>query len=252
VARALKGVAQRPYVFTKGSMVWNEQGQIGHSLKAASLRREVEASLRRLQADAIDLYQIHWPEPESDIEEGWSTLAELKQEGKLRHIGVSNFNVAQLRRAMASAPVETLQPPYSLIDRDAEAEILPFAREHNIGVIVYSPMNSGLLSGAMTRERIANLPEDDWRKHDTQVQEPHLSRNLDLVERLRTVGRRHGRSPGEVAIAWTLQNPAVTAAIVGGRSPTQVEGIIGAADLHLTVAEMREIESGTVASTDSR
>jgi aryl-alcohol dehydrogenase-like predicted oxidoreductase len=163
VARALKGVAQRPYVFTKGSMVWNEQGQIGHSLKAASLRREVEASLRRLQADAIDLYQIHWPDPESDIEEGWSTLAELKQEGKLRHIGVSNFNVEQLRRAMAIAPVETLQPPYSLIDRDAEAEILPFARERNIGVIVYSPMNSGLLSGAMTRERIANLPEDDWR-----------------------------------------------------------------------------------------
>jgi aryl-alcohol dehydrogenase-like predicted oxidoreductase len=216
------------------------------------LRREVEASLRRLQADAIDLYQIHWPEPESDIEEGWSTLAELKQEGKLHHIGVSNFNVAQMRRAMAIAPVETLQPPYSLLDRDAEAEILPFARERNIGVIVYSPMNSGLLSGAMTRERIANLPEDDRRKHDPQFQEPHLARNLDLVERLRTVGRRHGRSPGEVAIAWTLQNPAVTAAIVGGRSPAQVEGIIGAADLHLTVAEMREIESGTVASTDSR
>lgn len=248
VARALKGVAQRPYVFTKGSMVWNERREIGHSLKAASLRREVEASLRRLQTETIDLYQIHWPDPESDIEEGWSTLAELKKEGKLRHIGVSNFNVEQMRRAMAIAPVETFQPPYSLLKRDVEAEILPFAREHSIGVIVYSPMYSGLLTGAMTRERIANLPADDWRKHDTQFQEPQLSRNLQLVERLRAIGSRHGRSPGEVAIAWTLQNPAVTAAIVGGRSPAQVEGIIGAADLHLDAEDMRQIEASMLPS----
>jgi aryl-alcohol dehydrogenase-like predicted oxidoreductase len=248
VARALKGVARRPYVFTKGSQVWNEQRQIGHSLKAASLRREVEASLRRLQTDVIDLYQIHWPDPEPDIEEGWSTLAALKTEGKLRHIGVSNFNVEQMRRAMAIAPVETLQPPYSLLRREVEAEILPFAREHDIGVIVYSPMYSGLLTGAMTRQRIANLPEDDWRKRDAQFQEPQLSRNLELVERLRTVGRRHGRSPGEVAIAWTLRNPAVTGAIVGGRSPEQVEVIVGAADLHLSAEDVREIESGMLAS----
>jgi aryl-alcohol dehydrogenase-like predicted oxidoreductase len=248
VARALKGVARRPYVFTKGSQVWNEQRQIGHSLKAASLRREVEASLRRLQTDVIDLYQIHWPDPEPDIEEGWSTLAALKTEGKLRHIGVSNFNVEQMRRAMAMAPVETLQPPYSLLRREVEAEILPFAREHDIGVIVYSPMYSGLLTGAMTRQRIANLPEDDWRKRDAQFQEPQLSRNLELVERLRTVGRRHGRSPGEVAIAWTLRNPAVTGAIVGGRSPEQVGVIVGAADLHLSAEDVREIESGMLAS----
>jgi len=248
VARALTGVAPRPYVFTKGSMVWDEQGWVSHSLKAASLRREVEASLRRLQTDTIDLYQLHWPDPEPDIEEGWGALAELKREGKLRHIGVSNFNVAQMRRAMAIAPVETLQPPYSLLRRDVEAEILPFARAHDIGVIVYSPMYSGLLTGTMTRQRIANLPEDDWRKRDAQFQEPQLARNLELVERLRAVGRRYGRSPGEVAIAWTLRNPAVTAAIVGGRSPAQVEGVIGAADLHLTADDLREIESGMVPS----
>jgi len=252
VARALAGVAQRPYVFTKGSMVWNAQGQVGHSLKAASLRREVAASLRRLQTDAIDLYLIHWPDPDPEIEEGWSALAALKQEGKLRHIGVSNFDVEQMRRAMAIAPVEVLEPPYSLVKRAVEAEILPFARQHSIGVIVYSPMSSGLLTGTMTRARIASLPEDDWRKRDAQFQEPQLSRNLALVERLRTVGRRYGRSPGEVAIAWTLRNPAVTAAIVGGRNPAQVEGIVGAAGLHLTADDVREIESGMLAPGSSR
>ena len=244
VARALKGRSIRPYVFTKCSMVWNDQRQVSHSLKAASIRREAEASLRRLQLDAIDLYQIHWPDPEPEIEEGWATMAALKQEGKVRHIGVSNFNVEQLRRAQAIAPVETLQPPYSLLERGAEQAILPYCRQRNIGVIVYSPMYSGLLTGAMTRERIANLPQDDWRRRDAEFQEPRLSRNLHLVERLRQVGRRHERSPGEVAIAWTLRNPAVTGAIVGGRRPEQVDGIIGAAALRLTDEDVREIESG--------
>jgi aryl-alcohol dehydrogenase-like predicted oxidoreductase len=243
VARALEGRSIRPYVFTKCSMVWNDQRQVSRSLKAASIRREAEASLRRLQLDAIDLYQIHWPDPEPEIEEGWATMAALKQEGKVRHIGVSNFNAEQLRRAQAIAPVETLQPPYSLLERGAEQAILPYCRQHNIGVIVYSPMASGLLTGAMTRERIANLPQDDWRRRDAEFQEPRLSRNLQLVERLRAVGRRHGRSPGEVAIAWTLRNPAVTGAIVGGRRPEQVAGIIGAAALRLTAEDVREIES---------
>jgi aryl-alcohol dehydrogenase-like predicted oxidoreductase len=243
VARALKGHSIRPYVFTKCSMVWNDQRQVSHSLKAASIRCEAEASLRRLQLDAIDLYQIHWPDPEPEIEEGWATMAALKQEGKVRHIGVSNFNVEQLRRAQAIATVETLQPPYSLLERGAEQAILPYCRQHNIGVIVYSPMYSGLLTGAMTRERIANLPQDDWRRRDAEFQEPRLSRNLQVVERLRAVGRRHGRSPGEVAIAWTLRNPAVTGAIVGGRRPEQVAGIIGAAALRLTDEDVREIES---------
>lgn len=243
VARALDGMSQRPYVFTKCSMIWNDQREVGHSLKRDSLRRELEASLRRLRVDAIDLYQIHWPSPDPEIEEGWAALAEFKREGKVRHIGVSNFNVEQLQRAAAIAPVETLQPPYSLLERDVEAEILPYAREHNIGVIVYSPMASGLLTGAMTRERVAAMPQDDWRKHDAEFQEPRLSQNLELVERLRAIGDRHGRSPGEVAIAWALHNPAVTAAIVGSRSPEQTEGVIGAGAFRLTDDEVSEIEA---------
>lgn len=243
VARALDGMSQRPYVFTKCSMIWNDQREVGHSLKRDSLRRELEASLRRLRVDAIDLYQIHWPSPDPEIEEGWAALAEFKREGKVRHIGVSNFNVGQLQRAGAIAPVETLQPPYSLLERDVEAEILPYAREHNIGVIVYSPMASGLLTGAMTRERVAAMPQDDWRKHDAEFQEPRLSQNLELVERLRAIGERHGRSPGEVAIAWALHNTAVTAAIVGSRSPEQTEGVIGAGAFRLTDDEVREIEA---------
>lgn len=243
VARALDGMSQRPYVFTKCSMIWNDQREVGHSLKRDSLRRELEASLRRLRVDAIDLYQIHWPSPDPEIEEGWAALAEFKREGKVRHIGVSNFNVEQLQRAAAIAPVETLQPPYSLLERDVEAEILPYAREHNIGVIVYSPMASGLLTGAMTRERVAAMPQDDWRKHDAEFQEPRLSQNLELVERLRAIGERHGRSPGEVAIAWALHNPAVTAAIVGSRSPEQTEGVIGAGAFRLTDDEVSEIDA---------
>jgi aryl-alcohol dehydrogenase-like predicted oxidoreductase len=243
VARALDGMSRRPYVFTKCSMIWNDQREVGHSLKRDSLRRELEASLRRLRVDVIDLYQIHWPRPDPEIEEGWAALAEFKRGGKVRHIGVSNFNVEQLQRAAAIAPVETLQPPYSLLERGVEAEVLPYARDHNIGVIVYSPMASGLLTGAMTRERVAAMPQDDWRKHDAEFQEPRLSQNLELVERLRAIGERHGRSPGEVAIAWTLHNTAVTAAIVGSRSPEQTEGVIGAGAFRLTDDEVREIEA---------
>jgi aryl-alcohol dehydrogenase-like predicted oxidoreductase len=244
VARALEGISPRPYVFTKCSMVWNDRREISHSLKRDSLRRELEASLRRLKTDVIDLYQIHWPEPDSEIEEGWTTLAEFKREGKVRHIGVSNFDVRHIKRAQAIAPVETLQPPYSLVSREVERDILPYCRRQNIGVIVYSPMYSGLLTGAITRERIAAMPQDDWRKRDPEFREPRLARNLELVERLRVVGKRHGRSPGEVAIAWTLHNPAVSAAIVGGRSHQQVEGVVGAADFRLTNDEVHEIESG--------
>lgn len=243
VGQAIKGMAQRPHIFTKCSMVWNDQGQISHSLKADSIRREAENSLRRLGIDVIDLYQIHWPDPDPEIEEGWSTLAALKREGKVRHIGVSNFNVEQLRRAEAIAPVETLQPPCSLLERDVERDVLPYCLERQIGVIVYSPMYSGLLTGAMTRERIARMPEDDWRKRDPQFQEPLLTRNLELVERLRQVAARYGRTPGEVAIAWTLRLPAVTGAIVGARSPEQVAGIIGAGEFRLTDEAAREIEA---------
>ena len=241
VARAIKGHSPRPYVFTKCSLVWDKQGTIGNSLKAESIRREVEDSLRRLQVDVLDLYQIHWPIPDEAIEEGWTTLAALKREGKVRYIGVSNFSVDQMRRAQAIAPIDSLQPPYSLINRGIEDDILEFCQAHQIGVIVYSPMASGLLTGAMTPERIQNFPADDWRRNNSEFQEPRLSRNLALVDLLREIGRRHGRSPGEVAIAWTLRQPAVTGAIVGSRRPSQVDGIIGAAEFRLTEQELAEL-----------
>jgi aryl-alcohol dehydrogenase-like predicted oxidoreductase len=242
VARALKGVSERPYVFTKCSLVWDENANVENVLEKDSVKRECKDSLRRLQADVIDLYQIHWPNPEEDIEEGWSALAELKEEGKVRHIGVSNFNVEQMERAQEIAPVETLQPPYNLIDRNIEEEILPYCGERDIGVIVYSPMKSGLLTGKMTPERVQNLPSDDWRRDAPEFNEPRLSRNLELVGLLEEIGEEHGRSPAEVAIAWTLRHPAVTAAIVGGRRPDQVDGIIGAAELRLSEDELERIE----------
>jgi aryl-alcohol dehydrogenase-like predicted oxidoreductase len=243
VAKALKGRTNRPYIFTKCSMIWNEKGEISRSLKADSMRREVEASLRRLNIETIDLYQIHWPSPEPEIEEGWATLAKLKDEGKIRHIGVSNFNIEQLQRAQAIAPVTSLQPPYSLINRKVESEVLPFCQQHHIGVIVYSPMQSGLLTGAMNSERVANMPNDDWRKQSNEFQEPRLSRNLKLVETLRRIGQEHEKSPGEVAIAWTLNNPTVTAAIVGGRNGKQVEGIIGAGEFRLDKSALEKIST---------
>jgi aryl-alcohol dehydrogenase-like predicted oxidoreductase len=243
VARALEGIPHRPYIFTKCERVWNERGELSGSLKAGSLRRECEASLRRLKVDVIDLYQIHWPLPDEDLEEGWTTLAKLKEEGKVRYIAVSNFNVSQMQRAQAIAPITSLQPPYSMLAREVEKEILPYCAEQNIGVIVYAPMRSGLLSGAMTRERAGALPDDDWRRRDPDFQEPKLSRHLQLVDLLRSIGKRHGRTPGEVAIAWTLRHPAVTAAIVGLRRPEQVSGIVGAGEFRLSSEEIGEIDS---------
>ncbi len=243
VAKALRGRSDRPYIFTKCSLIWDEKREIGHSLKADSLRREVEGSLRRLDVETIDLYQIHWPNPDPEIEEGWTTLSKLKDEGKVRYIGVSNFNVEQMKRAETIAPITSLQPPYSLVKREVEAEILPYCKDHNIGVIVYAPMQSGLLTGSMTHGRAANLPDNDWRKSNSEFQEPRLSRNLKLVDLLKDIGQRHGRSPGETAIAWTLRNPAVTAAIVGGRDAKQVEGTIGAAEFRLNEQEIGEIDT---------
>jgi aryl-alcohol dehydrogenase-like predicted oxidoreductase len=235
VGRALEGLdaGERPYVFTKASLLEGPGRTVVHSLKRDSILREAEASLRRLRVDAIDLYQIHWPIPEEDIEEGWATFAELRAAGLVRHIGVSNFSVAQLRRIREVAPVETLQPQYSLIERDAEDELLPFAGREGIGVVVYSPMGSGLLTGAMTRERIAGLPGDDWRKHDDRFREPRLSQHLALVDRMRAVASRHDASVGAVAVAWALHNPAVDGAIVGFRRPDQVDPIVAAAGLDL-------------------
>lgn len=243
VARALRGISPRPYVFTKCARVWDENRQIGKCLKRDSIRRECEASLRRLNLDVIDLYQIHWPEPDQDLEEGWSALAELQREGKVRWIGVSNFNTSQLQRAQSIAPITSLQPPYSILSPEIEAEILPFCQANAIGTIVYSPMKSGLLSGKMTRDRIAQMPPDDFRRRTPQFNEPLLTRNLALVELMREIGAAYGRTPGEVAIAWTLRHPAVTAAIVGLRSPAQLDGVIGAAGFRLEPAHIARLEA---------
>jgi aryl-alcohol dehydrogenase-like predicted oxidoreductase len=243
VARALEGRTPRPYVFTKCERVWDSNREVGASLKAGSVRRECEDSLRRLKTDVIDLYQIHWPEPDEDIEEGWTAMARLKEEGKVRYLGVSNFTVSQMQRAQAIAPITSLQPPYSVVTREIENEILPYAGRNGIGVIVYSPMSAGLLTGAMTRERVARFTQEDWRRNLPNFREPLLSRNLRVVERLREIGKRHGRGPGEVAIAWTLAHPAVTGAIVGFRSAQQLAGVMGASEFRLDQGEIAEIET---------
>ena len=241
VARALEGIAPKPYVFTKCERAWDEDRKITPRLKRDSIRRECENSLRRLKIDVIDLYQIHWPEPDEDIEEGWETMLRLKEEGKVRWVGVSNFNVSQLKRIQALGPITSLQPPYSIISPEIETELLPYCKANDIGVIVYSPMKSGLLTGKMTRERVAAMPEDDFRKRVAQFHEPKLTRNLNLAELLRTIGNRCGRTTGEVAIAWALRHPAVTGAIVGLRSAEQLEGVRSAMDLRLSADEVTEI-----------
>ena len=234
VARALKTASHKPLVFTKCSMRWHADRSIYRSLKAESVREELESSLRRLGVETIDLYQIHWPNPETEIEEGWEALAKLREQGKVRWIGVSNFNVEQMKRVQKIAPITSLQPPYSMLRRAIEEDILPFAQANNIGVINYSPMVSGLLTGKMTAERVAALPADDWRKRAVEFNEPRLSRNLKLVELLREIGAEHKVEPGVVAVAWTLRHPAITAAIVGGRSAQQVDGIVPALTFRLS------------------
>jgi aryl-alcohol dehydrogenase-like predicted oxidoreductase len=241
VGAAIKSSSQRPYVFTKCSMRWHEDRSIYRSLRAASLAEELEGSLRRLGRETIDLYQIHWPNPEEEIEEAWEALTRFREQGKIRWIGVSNFNVDQMKRALKIAPITSLQPPYSMLRPAVEKEILPFAKENGIGVINYSPMVSGLLTGKMTAERVAALPADDWRRRSVEFNEPRLSRNLRLVELLTEIGSGHQVGPGVVAVAWTLHNPAITAAIVGGRSPQQVEGLTPALDFRLSGEEFARI-----------
>ena len=234
VGRALKSTSNKPFVFTKCSMRWHQDRSIYRSLKTESIAEELEGSLRRLGVETIDLYQIHWPNPETEIEEGWEALARFQKEGKIRWIGVSNFSVDQMKRALKIAPITSLQPPYSMLRRAIEEEILPFTQFNNIGVINYSPMVSGLLTGKMTAERVAAFPQDDWRRRAVEFNEPRLSRNLQLVELLREVGTGHNVSPGVVAVAWSLHHPAVTAAIVGGRSAQQVEGLAPALEFRIT------------------
>jgi aryl-alcohol dehydrogenase-like predicted oxidoreductase len=241
VSRALKSARIRPYLFTKCSMRWRDDQSIYRSLKATSVTEELESSLRRLGVDVIDLYQVHWPEPDGELEEGWAQLERLRQQGKIRWIGVSNFNTEQMKRAQKIAPITSLQPPYSMLRRSVEAEILPFAQVTGIGVINYSPMLSGMLTGKMTAERIATMPADDWRRRNPEFREPRLSRNIRLVELLREIGNAHGVVPGVVAVAWTLHHPAITAAIVGGRSERQVEETAPALTFRLSEEEYARI-----------
>jgi aryl-alcohol dehydrogenase-like predicted oxidoreductase len=251
VARALEGISPRPYVFTKCGRVWNERREIGKDISAASIRRECEASLRRLRVETIDLYQIHWPEPDERIEDGWAEMARLRSEGKVRWIGVSNFNASQLARAERIAPVASLQPPYSMLRREIEAETLPWCAAHDVGTIVYSPMQSGLLTGAWTHARLASLPADDWRRDKNRhFQEPLFSRNLRLVDVLREIARRHGASPGQVALAWTLRHSAVTAAIVGARRAGQQAELLPAAVLRLTAHDFAAIDAFLAANPE--
>lgn len=243
VGKALKSASRKPYVFTKCSMRWHQDRSIYRSLKAGSLAEELEGSLRRLGVEAIDLYQIHWPNPEEEIEEGWAQLERFRRQGKVRWIGVSNFSVEQMKKVQAIAPITSLQPPYSMLRRAIEAEILPYVQASGMGVIHYSPMVSGLLTGKITRERVAALPADDWRRRGVEFNEPRLSRNLELVELLRRIGNGHGVAPGVVAVAWTLHHPAVTAAIVGGRSAQQVEQMAAALNFRLSDEEYAQIVS---------
>jgi len=243
VGQAVKSSAHKPLVFTKCSMRWDADRKIYRSLKSASVVEEIEGSLRRLGVEAIDLYQVHWPNPDEEIEEGWAELARQQKAGKIRWIGVSNFNVDQIKRAQAIAPVTSLQPPYSMLRPTVAAEILPYCLQNNIGVINYSPMVSGLLTGRMTAERVAAMPADDWRRRAVEFNEPRLSRNLRLVELLREIGSAHSVEPGVVAVAWTLRNPAITAAIVGGRSGEQVKGLAPALHFRLSDAEFARIGS---------
>jgi aryl-alcohol dehydrogenase-like predicted oxidoreductase len=256
VAGALKEWrGARPYVFTKCVMRWDSTRKISMNFSASSIRQECEASLLRLQVETIDLYQIHWPPADNGpgLEEAWQALSSLEKEGKIRWIGVSNFNLAQLKRAEEIAPVTSLQPPYSILRRQIEEEVLPYCEQRGIGVIVYSPMFSGMLTGGMTRERAAALPADDFRSRNPEFQEPKLSKNLELVEKLGEIGARYGRRPGEVAIAWVLRNPRITGAIVGARNAKQAEGVMRAGDFHLNTEEIAEIQyySASIAKTKS-
>lgn len=243
VGEAVKERSDKPLIFTKCARVWDENREIGKRLKRDSVMKECEDSLTRLGVDVIDLYQIHWPEPDEEIEEGWEACARLKEQGKVRWIGVSNFSVSQMERIAPIAPITSLQPPYNMLVRDIEKEQLPYCERNGIGVIGYSPMRSGLLTGKMTAERIAAMPADDHRQHVPDFQEPRLSRNLALVELLREIGNEHDASPGEVAIAWTLRHPAITGAIVGMRTAAQARGVLGAASLKLDAQELSRIEA---------
>lgn len=244
VGKVVAGRREDVYVATKCGLVWQKPSdrKVTSRLKASSVRREAEDSLRRLQVDVIDLYQIHWPNPDDDIEEAWEEIARLVEEGKVRYAGVSNFSVDQIRRVSKIHPVASLQPPYSMLERGVENELLDYCLQNEIGVVAYSPMQAGLLTGKFTRQRLAALPPDDWRRKNDHFKEPRFSANLKLVDKLEVLADRSGRTLAELAISWVLRRPEVMSAIVGARRPDQIEGTFQAADRELTSAEIDEIE----------
>ncbi|MFB0526187.1 MAG: aldo/keto reductase [bacterium] len=243
VGRAIRGLRDKPIIATKCERVWDKDGNIFGRLKKKSIRSEVEASLKRLKIEIIDLYQIHWPEPDEDIEEAWTTLGDLIKEGKIRYAGVSNFSLKQLKRVQPIHPVASLQPPYSMLERGIEEKILKYCSANNIGVVVYSPMQKGLLTGKFTRERVQNLPGDDHRRRDPRFQDPELSANLELVENLQSIAEKSGRTVAQLAIAWVLRRPEVTAAIVGARRSAQIEETVVAGDWVLSKEDIAAIDT---------
>lgn len=243
VGKALKGMSHTPIVATKCSRRWDDSGTPYGNLKRDSLRAECEASLKRLGVEVIDLYQIHWPQPPDDIEEGWGTLADLVKEGKLRYIGVCNFNVEQLKRIQPIHPVASLQPPYSMLVRGVEDELLPFCAANNIGVVAYSPMQKGLLTGKVTREWVSALAESDHRRRDPAFNDPQLSANIALVDGMRPIAARNGKTPAQLSIAWVLRRPEVTSAIVGARRPAQIEETVAAGDWALSAQDISDLDA---------
>ncbi len=243
IGQAVAGRRDQVIIATKCSLVWDETGKVDARLEAKSVRREAEDSLRRLGVEVIDLYQIHWPNPDEDVEEGWSTIADLIREGKVRYGGVSNFNVDQLKRIQPIHPVASLQPPYSMLRREVEDELLPYCAANDIGVVVYSPMQAGLLTGRFTRERVAGLPDGDWRKRNKHFQEPQLSANLAPVDKLRPIAERNAKTLAQLAIAWVLRRSELTAAIVGARRPSQIEETVQAGDWNLSAEDIAEIDA---------
>jgi aryl-alcohol dehydrogenase-like predicted oxidoreductase len=243
VGQAIAGRRDKVIIATKCSLVWDETGKVDGRLKAESVRREVEDSLRRLDVEVIDLYQIHWPNPDEDVEEGWSTIADLIREGKVRYGGVSNFSVEQLKRVQSIHPVASLQPPYSMLRRGVEDELLAYCAANDIGVIVYSPMQAGLLTGKFTKERVASLPDGDWRKENEHFQESQLSANLAFVDKLRPIAERNEKTLAQLSIAWVLRRSELTAAIVGARRPSQIEETVQAGDWNLSAEDIAEIDA---------
>jgi aryl-alcohol dehydrogenase-like predicted oxidoreductase len=243
LGKALKGMSERPTVATKCARTWDHEGNIVKLQSKESVKREVEDSLKRLQLDVIDLYQVHWPEPEEQILEGWEAMTELVAEGKVRYIGVSNYSVAQMDLISSIQPPASLQPPYSMIKPDFEKDLLPYCESNHIGVVCYSPMYKGLLSGKVSKERVANFPQNDHRKHDPNFNEPLLTKHLDMVAELTAVAQELGITPAQLAIAWTLRWPAVTSAIVGARNPQQLVETIAAGEIELSEDVIQKIDS---------